>query len=72
MDRQRNRNTHSAGTRFKWREIKAEILASGLNRNEKKVAVKNYMVYKLALRRGFSEYFGFPCQFSFHQLLHTH
>jgi hypothetical protein len=21
---------------------------------------------------GFSEYFGFPCKFSFHRLLHTH
>jgi hypothetical protein len=26
---------------------------------------------KMALRQVFSEYFGFPCQFSFHQLLHT-
>jgi hypothetical protein len=26
----------------------------------------------VALRQVFSEYFGFPCQFSFHQLLHTH
>jgi hypothetical protein len=24
------------------------------------------------MRGDFSEYFGFPCQFSFHQLLHTH
>jgi hypothetical protein len=24
------------------------------------------------LVQGFSEYFGFPCQFSFHRLLHTH
>jgi hypothetical protein len=27
---------------------------------------------KVALRQVFSEYFGFPCQFSFHRLLHTH
>jgi hypothetical protein len=26
---------------------------------------------KAALELGFSEYFGFPCQFSFHQMLHT-
>jgi hypothetical protein len=26
----------------------------------------------MALGQVFSEYFGFPCQFSFHQLLHTH
>jgi hypothetical protein len=26
----------------------------------------------MALGQVFSEYFGFPCQFSFHRLLHTH
>jgi hypothetical protein len=26
----------------------------------------------LSLRQVFSEYFGFPCQFSFNLLLHTH
>jgi hypothetical protein len=26
----------------------------------------------VALGQGFSEDFGFPCQFSFHQLLHTY
>jgi hypothetical protein len=26
----------------------------------------------MALEKAFSEYFGFPCQFSFHQLFHTH
>jgi hypothetical protein len=31
-----------------------------------------FMVDKVALGRVFSEYFGFPCQFSFHRLLHTH
>jgi hypothetical protein len=30
------------------------------------------MVYKVAVGQVFTEYFGFPCQFSFHQLLHTH
>jgi hypothetical protein len=29
-------------------------------------------VDKVALGRVFSEYFGFPCQFSFHLLFHTH
>jgi hypothetical protein len=29
------------------------------------------MVDKVALGQVFSEYFGFPCQFSFHQMLHT-
>jgi hypothetical protein len=31
-----------------------------------------FVVYKVALWQVFSEYFGFPCQFSFHRLLHTH
>jgi hypothetical protein len=30
------------------------------------------MVEKVALGQVFSEYFDFPCQFSFHRLLHTH
>jgi hypothetical protein len=31
-----------------------------------------FVVDKVALRQIFSEYFGFPCQFSVHRLLHTH
>jgi hypothetical protein len=31
-----------------------------------------FVVDKVALGQVFSEYFGFPCQFSFHQLLHNH
>jgi hypothetical protein len=31
-----------------------------------------FVVDKLALGQVFSEYFGFPCQSSFHQLLHNH
>jgi hypothetical protein len=31
-----------------------------------------YQVDSLALGQVFSEYFGFPCQSSFHQLLHNH
>jgi hypothetical protein len=30
------------------------------------------MADKVALRYVSSKYFGFPCQFSFHQMLHTH
>jgi hypothetical protein len=30
------------------------------------------VVDKVALGQVFSEYFGFPCQSSFHQLLHNH
>jgi hypothetical protein len=31
-----------------------------------------FMVDKVALGQVFSEYFGFPCQSSFHQFLHNH
>jgi hypothetical protein len=31
-----------------------------------------FMVDKVTLVQVFSEYFGFPCQVSFHQLLHIH
>jgi hypothetical protein len=31
-----------------------------------------FVVDKVALERLFSEYFGFPCKFSFHQILHHH
>jgi hypothetical protein len=31
-----------------------------------------FLVDKVALGQVFSEYFGFPCQSSFHQLFHNH
>jgi hypothetical protein len=31
-----------------------------------------FVVEKVALGQVFSEYFGFPCQFSFHRLFHSH
>jgi hypothetical protein len=31
-----------------------------------------FVVDEVALGKVFSEYFGFPCQFSFHRLLHTY
>jgi hypothetical protein len=31
-----------------------------------------FMMDKVALEQGFSECFGFPCQFSFHRLLNMH
>jgi hypothetical protein len=31
-----------------------------------------FVLEKVALEQVFSEYFGFLCQFSFHQLLHIH
>jgi hypothetical protein len=32
----------------------------------------NFVVDKVELGQVFSEYFSFPCQSSFHQLLHNH
>jgi hypothetical protein len=31
-----------------------------------------FVVDKVAMGQVFSEYFSFPCQFSFHRLLHSH
>jgi hypothetical protein len=31
-----------------------------------------FVVDKVVLGQDFFDYFGFPCQFSFHQLLHIH
>jgi hypothetical protein len=31
-----------------------------------------FVVHRMALGHVFSEYFGFPCQSSFHQILHPH
>jgi hypothetical protein len=31
-----------------------------------------FVVDKVALGSVFSEYLGFPCQYSFHQILHSH
>jgi hypothetical protein len=31
-----------------------------------------FVLNKVALGQGFSEYFGYPCQFSFHKLLHNY
>jgi hypothetical protein len=31
-----------------------------------------FVVEKVALGQIFSEYFGFPCQSSFHKILHPH
>jgi hypothetical protein len=31
-----------------------------------------FVVDKVALGQVFSEYFGFPCQSAFHQILHHH
>jgi hypothetical protein len=41
-------------------------------RFESRSGYVGFVVGKEALGQVFSEHFGFPCQFSFHQLLHTH
>jgi hypothetical protein len=38
----------------------------------KKKSHVGFVVNKVALGHVFSEYFVFPCQFSFHRLLHIH
>jgi hypothetical protein len=37
-----------------------------------RVSHMGFVVDKVGLEQVFSEYFGFLCQFSFHQLLHNH
>jgi hypothetical protein len=41
-------------------------------RFEPETSYVGFVVDKVSLGQVFSEYFGFPCQISFHQLLHTH
>jgi hypothetical protein len=36
------------------------------------ISYVGFVVDKVARGQVFSEYFGFPCQSSFHQLLHNH
>jgi hypothetical protein len=37
-----------------------------------KLGHMGFVVDKVAVGQVFSEYFGFPCQSSFHQILHHH
>jgi hypothetical protein len=48
------------------------LQAQGHSHFEPRSVHVGFVVNKVALRQVFSEYFGFPCQFSFHQLLHIH
>jgi hypothetical protein len=43
-----------------------------LTQSESPLAHVGFVVDKVALGQVFSEYFGFPCRSSFHQLLHNH
>jgi hypothetical protein len=44
----------------------------GRPRFESRSGHVGFVVDKVALGQVFYEYFGFPCQFSFHRLLHIH
>jgi hypothetical protein len=64
------------GTGFKFGRAIAQAAnrrlstATGLVRA--RVRHMGFVVNKVALGQVFSEYFGFPCNFSFHLLLHSH
>jgi hypothetical protein len=47
-------------------------LPTASTRFEPGSAHMEFMMDKVTLGQVFSEYYGFPCQFSFHQLLHNH
>jgi hypothetical protein len=47
-------------------------LPTAADRVRARVWQVEFVVDKVALEQGFSEYFGFPCQSSFHQILHHH
>jgi hypothetical protein len=52
-----------------FKELHGVIFQSGFDPGSGQV---EFVVDKVALGQVFSEYFGFPCQTSFHQLLHNH
>jgi hypothetical protein len=47
-------------------------LSTAANRVRAKVSHVEFVMEKVTLGQVFSEYFGFPCQFLSHRLLHTH
>jgi hypothetical protein len=47
-------------------------LVAGFSPRRRRSGHVGFVVDKVALGQVFSEYFGFPCQFSFYQLLHTY
>jgi hypothetical protein len=53
---------------------KRDEVTGGLRKllNRAPVRSSGIWVNKVALGQVFSEYFGFPCQFSFHRLLHVY
>jgi hypothetical protein len=47
-------------------------LSPAAARVQVQVRLWGFVVDKVALGQVSSEYFGFPCQFAFHRLLHNH
>jgi hypothetical protein len=47
-------------------------LSTAADRVQSQAEHVGFVVDKVALEQVFSEYFGFPCKSSFHQLLHHH
>jgi hypothetical protein len=56
-------------TKIRFGRAIAEVLSRWLPITAARVG---FVVDKVALWQVFSEYFGFHCQSSFHQLLHNH
>jgi hypothetical protein len=67
-----------SGRRAEWTQfgIKKNNLVAGFPPRrpgfEPRSSRVGFVVDKVALGQVFSEYFGFPCQFSFHRLLNNH
>jgi hypothetical protein len=56
----------------RWRLQNRKESFSGASRFRAQSSHVGFVVNKVALEQGFSEYFGFPCQSSFHQILHPY
>jgi hypothetical protein len=52
--------------------VSGRAIAQAVSRRLPRSDHVGFVVDKMELGQGFSENFGFPCQFSFHLLLYTH
>jgi hypothetical protein len=74
------RSTHSTGCQWEFSVLIGHAIAQAVSRWLPTAAARvqarvwqvGFVVDKVALGQVFSEYFGFPCQSSFHQILHHH
>jgi hypothetical protein len=53
-------------------KLKRLVAGFQLRRPDPRSGYVEFVVDKMALEQVLSEYVGFPCQFSFHRLLHIH